>query len=196
MRNQRTQEPTFAYSTGIPCRQFDRQPICEGSSAVCYDRTSKVLRPHCYTETWVKYLCRKLAEPVEYQAVTGKKPISTLGTGASSIQSVYVESRNPSRSPEPDDRFLYRLKARSHTSSYLSRYVRSTSRNPNFSYSAKAGFWGVVVLRTRVRNPWDRHQSMTVWVNRVPTPRRHTCHLRPVSRLSSATSFRRRYSAA
>ena len=41
-----------------------------------------------YTETWVKYLCRKLAEPVEYQAVTGKKPISTLGTGASSIQSV------------------------------------------------------------------------------------------------------------
>ena len=41
-----------------------------------------------YTETWVKYLCRKLAEPVEYQAVTGRKPISTLGTGASSIQSV------------------------------------------------------------------------------------------------------------
>ena len=31
-----------------------------------------------YTEAWVKYLCRKLADPAEYQAVTGR----TLGTGA------------------------------------------------------------------------------------------------------------------
>ena len=30
-----------------------------------------------YTEAWVKYLCRKLAEPDEYQAVVGKPPVST-----------------------------------------------------------------------------------------------------------------------
>ena len=35
-----------------------------------------------YTEAWVKYLCRKLADPVEYQAVTGTTPTSTLGAGA------------------------------------------------------------------------------------------------------------------
>ena len=32
-----------------------------------------------YTEAWVRYLCRKLADPVEYQTVTGTKPASTLG---------------------------------------------------------------------------------------------------------------------
>ena len=35
-----------------------------------------------YTEAWVKYLCRKLAEPVEYQAVAGKPPTSTPGIEA------------------------------------------------------------------------------------------------------------------
>ncbi len=32
-----------------------------------------------YTEGWVKYLCRKLAKPDEYQAVTGKAPSPTVG---------------------------------------------------------------------------------------------------------------------
>ena len=56
-----------------------------------------------------------------------------------------------------------------------------------------AGFCGVVVLRTRVRNPWTRHQSITAWVNRVPTPRRHISSATR-SRLSSATSSLRRHS--
>ena len=30
-----------------------------------------------YTETWVSYISRKLAEPVEYQAVVGKPPVAT-----------------------------------------------------------------------------------------------------------------------
>ena len=34
-----------------------------------------------YTESWVNYLCRKLADCVEYQAVTGRAPTSTVGTG-------------------------------------------------------------------------------------------------------------------
>ena len=39
-------------------------------------------RDYGYTEAWVKYLSRKLAEPVEYQAVVGKPPVSTpcIGT--------------------------------------------------------------------------------------------------------------------
>ena len=82
---------------------------------------------------------------------------------------------------------------RSHSSSYLPRNVRPASRNPNLLYRAMAGFCGVVVLRTSVRNPWTRHQSIAAWVNRVPTPRRHTSSATR-SRLSSATSFRRRYS--
>ena len=36
-----------------------------------------------YTDAWVKFLCRKLADPVEYEVVTGRKPVaSPLGTGA------------------------------------------------------------------------------------------------------------------
>ena len=37
-----------------------------------YDELSK---GYGYTEAWVKYLCRKLADPLEYQAVTGKSPV-------------------------------------------------------------------------------------------------------------------------
>ena len=36
-----------------------------------YDEFAK---GHGYTEAWVKYLCRKLADPVEYHAVTGRTP--------------------------------------------------------------------------------------------------------------------------
>ena len=81
----------------------------------------------------------------------------------------------------------------SHTSSYLSRNVRSASRNPNLLYRAMAGFCGVVVLRTRVRKPWTQHQSTTAWVNRLPTPRRRISSATR-SRLSSATSSLRRHS--
>ena len=35
-----------------------------------------------YTEAWVKYLCRKLADPTEYEAVTGNAPIATLHNAA------------------------------------------------------------------------------------------------------------------
>ena len=35
-----------------------------------------------YTEAWVKYLFRKLADPVEYQTVTGKPPVSAGGIEA------------------------------------------------------------------------------------------------------------------
>ena len=40
-----------------------------------YDEFAK---DYGYTEAWVKYLYRKLAEPVEYQAVTGKTPILAI----------------------------------------------------------------------------------------------------------------------
>ena len=33
-----------------------------------------------YTDAWVKYLCRKLADPVEYLAVTGRASTSISGT--------------------------------------------------------------------------------------------------------------------
>ncbi len=54
-----------------------------------------------------------------------------------------------------------------HTSSYLSRNVRSASLNPSFLYRAMAGLCGVVVFRTSVRNPWTRHQSIAVRIRRV-----------------------------
>ena len=37
-----------------------------------YDELAK---GYGYTEAWVKYLCRKLADPIEYEAVTGKTSI-------------------------------------------------------------------------------------------------------------------------
>ena len=49
-----------------------------------YDELSE---SYGYTEAWVKYLCRKLADPDEYQAVTGRMPTSSpLGTGAAPQQ--------------------------------------------------------------------------------------------------------------
>ena len=44
-----------------------------------YDELSK---GYGYTEAWVKYLCRKLADPVEYEAVTGRSPTSPVYTEA------------------------------------------------------------------------------------------------------------------
>ena len=43
-----------------------------------YDELAK---GYGYTEAWVKYLCKKLAKPAEYQAVTGRAPASTTGSG-------------------------------------------------------------------------------------------------------------------
>ena len=44
-----------------------------------YDELAKA---YGYTDAWVKYLCRKLADPVEYQTVTRKMPIPTLKSGS------------------------------------------------------------------------------------------------------------------
>ncbi len=35
----------------------------------------ELARAHGYTEAWVRYLCRELANPATYEAVTGKEPV-------------------------------------------------------------------------------------------------------------------------
>ena len=44
-----------------------------------YDELAK---SYGYTDAWVKYLCRKLSDSVEYQIVTGKTATSNLSAGA------------------------------------------------------------------------------------------------------------------
>ena len=92
--------------------------------------------------------------------------------------------------------FSYRSR-QSQTSSYLSRNVRSASRNPNLLYRAIAGFCGVVVLRHQVCGSNDRGLGTSRSLPgstgcRLPELGHISSAIR--SRLSSATSFRRGHS--
>ena len=55
------------------------QPENTKADFCIYDELAK---GYGYTEAWVKHLCRKLTDPVEYEAVTGKSPAPALATGA------------------------------------------------------------------------------------------------------------------
>ena len=54
------------------------QPEDTRSDFCIYD---ELANGYGYTEAWVRYLCRKLVDPVEYEAVTGKTPTSDLAQG-------------------------------------------------------------------------------------------------------------------
>ena len=51
------------------------QPENTRTDFCIYDELAK---GYGYTEAWVKYLCRKLVDPVEYEAVTGRAPASAV----------------------------------------------------------------------------------------------------------------------
>ena len=51
------------------------QPENTNSEFCIYDELAK---GYGYTEAWINYLCRKLVDPIEYQAVTGRTPASAL----------------------------------------------------------------------------------------------------------------------
>ncbi len=66
-----THRRAWQYYEVRPPERSDRPERTKPDFCV-YDALSK---GYGYTKAWVKYLCRKLADPAEFEAVTGKEPI-------------------------------------------------------------------------------------------------------------------------
>ena len=58
---------------GVRPKRGDKNPENTKTDFCIYDEFAQ---DYGYTEAWVKYLSKKLAEPLEYQAVVGKPPVS------------------------------------------------------------------------------------------------------------------------
>ena len=81
----------FTMNTHTRCWKYYKVRPAEGSghpenttADFCiYDEFAK---GYGYTEAWVKYLCKKLTDPAEFQAVTGRAPASAFDAGVTSHQ--------------------------------------------------------------------------------------------------------------